>query len=219
VIDERVRIARELHDVLAHHVSVMGVQAGAARRMLDRAPDRATAPLAAIEESARSAVLELQRMLSFLRRDDEALEPFDRAPQPGLGQVARLVDDVRHAGVGVDLHTDGDLDTLPDTVHLSAYRIVQEALTNVLKHAGAPVHATVAIVRGDAAVTVEVVDDGRGPGFADQVGGTGSGLVGMRERVLLHGGEFTAGPRQGGGFHVRARLPVAERRTAPVASP
>lgn len=208
VVEERVRIARELHDVLAHHVSVMGVQAGAARHQLARAPERAAEPLAAIEASARSAVLELQRMLGFLRSDDDP-ETGDRSPQPGLGQLQRLAEDMRRAGVGVDLQVSGDVDELPDTIHLSAYRIVQEALTNVLKHAGAGTRATVEVARVPHHVAVEVADDGPGPGFADQQPGTGSGLVGMRERVALHGGAFIAGPATGGGFRVRAVLPLA----------
>ncbi len=212
VVEERVRIARELHDVLAHHVSVMGVQAGAARHQLTRAPERAAEPLAAIEASARSAVLELQRMLAFLRSDDDP-DTGDRSPQPGLGQLERLADDVRRAGVEVDLHVDADVRGLPDTIHLSAYRIVQEALTNVLKHAGQGTRATVEVTRAPHHVAVEVADDGPGPGFSDQQPGTGSGLVGMRERVALHGGAFVAGPATGGGFRVRAVLPLAGVRS------
>lgn len=207
VVEERVRIARELHDVLAHHVSVMGVQAGAARHVLHRDPARAAEPLAAIESSARSAVVELQRMLAFLRSDDDE-RGGDRAPQPGLGQLDRLVDDVRRAGLEVDLRVEGDVHALPDTVHLSAYRIVQESLTNVLKHAGPRTRATVWVHRGADRVEVEVVDDGRGPRDGDGTG-TGSGLVGMRERVGLHGGSLEIGPRPDGGFRVRASLPLA----------
>lgn len=219
VVEERVRIARELHDVLAHHVSVMGVQAGAARHQLARAPERAAEPLAAIEASARSAVLELQRMLAFLRNDDDP-DSGDRSPQPGLGQLPHLIDDVGRAGVDVDLRVTDDLDDLPDTIHLSAYRIVQEALTNVLKHAGAGTRATVEVARAPHHLAVEVADDGPGPGFSDQSPGSGSGLVGMRERVALHGGAFVAGPATGGGFRVRAVLPLTgAHREAPSGAP
>lgn len=210
VIEERLRIARELHDVLAHHVSVMGVQAGAARRVLSRQPEQARAALAGIEQSSRQAVVELQRMLGFLRSDDLETEPaVDRSPQPGLLHLEQLVADVRAAGLPVDLQVEGHVTDLPTALDLSAYRIIQEALTNTLKHGGEAATAQVTVRRSPAALEIQVEDDGLGPGFAEQRA-DGKGLVGMRERVGLAGGELETGPRAGGGFRVQARLPLLE---------
>lgn len=202
---ERGRIARELHDVVAHHVSVMVVQAGAARRVLVAHPDQATEALASVEAVGRQALDELRRVLGVLRSVPAADGTDDRAPQPGLDAVALLAEQVREAGLPVDVQVEGDVRPLPVGVDLSAYRIVQEALTNALKHAG-PARASVTLRYGADGVELEVVDDGRG---AASPAGNGHGLLGMRERVELFGGELKVGPRPGGGYAVRARLPVA----------
>jgi signal transduction histidine kinase len=201
VLEERVRIARELHDVLAHHVSVMGVQAGAARRVLLTQPDTATDLLSSIEASSRSAVVELQRLLGLLR---QAGDVDAGGPQPNLDGLTELAEQVREAGL--DVHLDLDAAEIPPAVALSAYRIVQEALTNTLKHAGTGHRADVQVRRRPSSLEVVVVDDGRGPAGEDTAG---HGLVGMRERVLLHGGELKAGRRTGApGFEVRAWFPL-----------
>jgi signal transduction histidine kinase len=236
VLDERVRIARELHDVVAHHVSVMGVQAGAARRVLDRRPDEVPTLLASIEESSRQAVRELAQMLGLLRRADAtgteggddgsgpAAEPDgDRPgtgprvsdPQPTLGRLDALATQMREAGLDVVTDLDGaDLAALalPPAVALSGYRIVQEALTNTLKHAGRGTTARVAVTRHAGAIEVVVSDDGNPRGTPAT--GSGHGLVGMRERVALVGGELRVG-RRGGGYEVRAWLPLDGRPQAP----
>jgi signal transduction histidine kinase len=206
VLDERVRIARELHDVVAHHVSLMGVQAGAARRVLTRQPDKAEEALTAIEATSRQAVAEMHRLLGFLRREDE-LDSL--APQPSLRQLDHLIAQIRDAGLPVDLTIDGDVRSVPPSVDLSAYRIVQEALTNTLKHAG-PARAVVNVHYGETGLDIEVMDDGRGsPSFSNGNGAhQGNGLVGMRERVGLIGGAFEAGFHAGVGFSVRAHLPI-----------
>ena len=205
VFDERVRIARELHDVVAHHVSVMGVQAGAARLVMEREPVKAAEALAGVESSSRQAVVELHRLLGFLRREGDE---DDLAPQPGLRQLDDLVAQMADAELAVDLRVDGDPRPLPSTVELSAFRIVQEALTNTLKHAGVS-KAQVRLCYRPGEVEVEVVDDGRGDRGAP-AGSGGHGLIGMRERVGLHGGRLTTGPRAGGGFAVQATFPVGE---------
>jgi signal transduction histidine kinase len=204
---ERARIARELHDVVAHHVSVMVVQAGGARRSLDRSPDRAREALTTIEETGRDALNEMRRLLGMLR---EAIgEEEGRTPQPRVRELGRLVDQMRDAGLDVDLRVEGDPVGVPPGVDLSVYRIVQEALTNTLKHAG-PARALVRIGYSKDRVDIEVVDDGRGA--AATASGPyardgGHGLVGMRERVAIFGGDVRVGPRQGGGFAVNASLP------------
>ena len=199
VLEERVRIARELHDVVAHHVSVMGVQAGAARLVIDRDPDKAKAALSAIERSSREAVVELQRLLGFLRRPGD-----DLAPAPGLSELPRLAASM--GALAVDVHVEGEARSLPPTVDVSAYRILQEALTNTLKHAAAS-RADVRVRYGADELEVEVVDDGRaGVGATPRPGG--HGLIGMRERVALHGGQLSAGPLDGGGYRVLVTLPL-----------
>jgi signal transduction histidine kinase len=202
VVEERARIARELHDVIAHNVSMIVVQAGAERRVLDGASASTHEVLQTIEQIGRSALTEMRRLLGMLRSDaDDAL-----APQPGLGDVPRLVTQVREAGLPVDLRIDGERRELPVGIELSAYRIVQEALTNALKHAG-EAHAAVRIRYGDDSLELEIVDDGAEE--ANRLAGGGHGLVGMRERVALYGGRFDASPNPGGGFVVRAKLPIA----------
>lgn len=211
IAEERGRIARELHDVVAHHVSVMTVQASAAQRTLARNPDAAREAMAAVESTGRAALVEMRRMVGVLRADDER-EAL--CPQPGLAELPSLVEQVRDAGLGVDLGVEGTVRALEAGVDLVAYRIVQEALTNCLKHAG-PAHARVAVRYAPAAVHISVHDDGRGaaPGSLDSNSDgatrTGHGLHGMRERVALYGGTLSVGPARGGGFTVSAVLPSA----------
>jgi signal transduction histidine kinase len=198
---ERARIARELHDVVAHSVSVMVVQAQAGPRLLGD-PDQADAAFRSIEASGREALVELRRLLGILRTPNEhaAVDP-----QPGLGSLGSLVDQVREAGLPVAVHVEGEESPLPRGIDLSAYRIVQEALTNTLKHAGTA-RADVVVRYGPTALELEVADDGRGA--HDSANGIGHGLIGMRERVALYGGTLRAGARPGGGYEVRARLPL-----------
>jgi signal transduction histidine kinase len=199
---ERNRIARELHDVVAHNVSVIAVQAGAARIASKDRPDQATETLGLIERTARETLAEVRTVLGVLRKADQ--QGPGRGPQPTLAQVDALVVQARKAGLSLQARVQGNLDALPAMVDLAAYRIVQEALTNVMKHApGARVHLLVD--RGDRAIDLVVVDDG--PGAPPNPSG-GQGLIGMRERAALVGGHLTAGPALGGGFRVQARLPV-----------
>jgi signal transduction histidine kinase len=200
VAHERARIARELHDVIAHSVSVMTVQAGAARLLLDEDPQRAVEPLLAVEETGRQALTEMRRLLGVLRGDSD--EPT-LAPQPGLEDLPALATTIREAGLEVAMAVEGGQRPLPAGVELAAYRILQEALTNSLKHAGAA-RAQVTVRYAPESVLLEVRDDGRMP----PADGHGHGLLGMRERAALYGGELDAGPLPGGGFAVRARLPV-----------
>ncbi|WP_130335117.1 sensor histidine kinase [Micromonospora kangleipakensis] len=203
VADERRRIARELHDVVAHHVSVMGVLATGARRVLRRDPDTADEAIATIEETSRATLREMRRLLDVLRTDAEPAA--DLAPQPGLAGIEALVEQVREAGLPVTVRVDGRPGPMEEGVALTVYRIVQEALTNALKHAGAAT-ALVRLTFADGSLAVEVTDTGRGPGPApDRIG---HGLVGMRERVALYGGVLRTGPRPGGGFRVYARIPL-----------
>lgn len=210
VQNERVRVARELHDVLAHHVSVMGVQAGAARRVLERSPEQAADAMRSIEEASRTAVAELHRLLGFLHREGDIDE--GTAPQPSLRRVDALITQMRAAGLDVKLQVEGLPPSLPAVVDLSAYRVVQEALTNTLKHAGPGASATVTLAYENDELRVEVVDDGRGrqpSALGAVVAGAGRGLVGMRERVGLTGGALTVGRRFDGGFGVAATFPLA----------
>ena len=208
VLDERVRIARELHDVVAHHVSVIGIQAGAARRVMGRRPEQAQEILSAIEASSRQAVDELHRLLGFLRR---AEQPDERSPRPDLTRLDELVAHAAEGGLSVELVVDGERRSLPATLELSAYRVIQEALTNALKHSGGT-RATVRLDYQPAALEIDVVDDGE-DGAAQQRQETGGlGLIGMRERVGLHGGELRAGPREHGGFGVHASFPLNGQR-------
>jgi len=202
VVEERARIARELHDVVAHAVSVIAVQSGSLRRRLRHERPAEAEELRAIEETARQALGDMRRMLGLLRTDEDGLA---LTPQPGLDQVDRLVEKVRETGLAVEVAVEGERRPLPPGVDLAAYRIVQESLTNVLKHAG-PAHARVALRYDDRELALEITDDGRGPGPG--VNGGGHGLVGMRERVALYGGSLDAAPAPGGGFQVRARLPT-----------
>jgi len=201
VLEERVRIARELHDVVAHHVSLMGVQAGAARRVLPSDPTKSEEMLNAIEITSREAVTELHRLLGFLRREEED----GLAPQPSLQQIDALLTQMQDAGLPVTLTIEGEPRPLPPGVDLSAFRIVQEALTNTLKHAG-PARANVAIRYADRALEIEVSDDGIGALTASSP--AGNGMLGMRERVGLLGGWLDIGPQPGAGFRVQASLPL-----------
>lgn len=201
VADERARLARELHDVIAHAVTTMVVQAEAGQAMLERKPERAHDAFGSIMSSGRQALGELRRMLGLLH---EGGERGSTAPQPGLTELEALVEELRGVGLAVDLTVEGEPRPLPGGVDLSAYRIVQEALTNTLKHA-ANARARVTVRYQPDGVELEVVDDGRANGRAP---GGGHGIAGMRERVRLYGGTFEAGRRDGGGFAVRARLPA-----------
>lgn len=202
VAEERARIARELHDILAHSVSVMVVQAEAAEEMLDRnLPERAREPLSKIQETGRGALADMRRMLGILRRHDA--QPA-LVPQPGIANLELLLAKVRESGLPVELVVEGEPSTLPPGIDLSAFRIVQEALTNSLKYAG-PARARVVVRYAPEALELEVSDDGAGS--ANGAHG-GHGLVGMRERVALFGGELHAGPAPDRGYVVRARLPL-----------
>jgi signal transduction histidine kinase len=207
VIDERARIARELHDVVAHGVSVMVVQAGAARSMLPEEDDATRAQLQSIEGIGRQALTEMRHMLEMLRDDAElALEPL-----PGIGQLDALVAAARDANLPVEVRIDGEPHPLPPGIDLTAYRIVQEALTNAIKHAG-PATAHVTVRYCADALELEVSDDGAGAPSANG-NGAGHGLIGMRERTALYGGELRVGPRDdGAGYLVRVRLPVASEQ-------
>jgi signal transduction histidine kinase len=221
--EERALIASELHDVVTHNVSVMIVQAGAARQVLAADPAEATAALLAVEASGRAAMTELRHLLGLLSPvgigagpvagpgPDGAEAGQDLSPQPGLGQLQPLIDRLTAAGLPVELQVGGAPRALPPGLDLAAYRVVQEALTNVLKHAGKP-RTTVRLDYREAELVVEVADAGRpipaaGPA-SSTVPGSGRGLLGLRERIALYGGELDAGPRPGGGWVVRARLPV-----------
>jgi signal transduction histidine kinase len=208
VAEERTRIARELHDVVAHHVSMMVVQAEAGPVVVERDPSRATGAFDSISVTGRQALVELRRLLGVLRGSGDAAPSL--APQPGLAEVPALVEQVGRTGLAVELVVEGEPCPLPAGVDLSAYRIVQEALTNAVRHAG-PGRARVLVRYREHDLELQVTDDGNGTDAAGPVG-VGQGLVGMRERVNLFGGELHAGPRPGGGFAVAARLPIGGGR-------
>jgi signal transduction histidine kinase len=201
VVEERARIARELHDAIAHDVSMMVVQAGAERRVLDGKGGTTQEVLETIERIGRGSLTEMRRLVGMLRSDEG--EPL--APQPGLDDLPTLVRQVREAGLPVELEVEGERRGLPVGIELSAYRIVQEALTNALKHAG-EAHASVRVSYGPDSLELEIVDDGTGE--PQPVSRGGHGLVGMRERVALYGGRLDAGRRPSGGFAVRVLLPI-----------
>jgi signal transduction histidine kinase len=232
--EERLRIARELHDVLAHSLSVVTVQAGVGRRVGAARPAEALRALRSVEEASRGALDELRRLLCLLRGDDEPDEPGTIAadagtpgplpaltPMPGLGDLDSLVAMVRKAGIPVRVDLTGDVTALPPAAALTAYRIVQEALTNVVRHAPGA-EAAVQIGIGLAGVRIRVTDTGRdrdaGPAdLANRDGTAGHGIAGMRERVTIFGGALDAGPLPGGGFQVAAFLPVASIEAGQVA--
>jgi len=218
VTEERARIARELHDVVAHRVSLMTVQAGAAKAVAAENPEGARQAMGAVEEAGRQALEELRHLLGVLRPDTD---PDGLVPQPGLKELPRLVQQIRGAGLEVSLAADGVPAELPARVDLFAYRIVQEALTNVLKHAGPGAHTQVQLGADSSGIVIEVLDDGHGgsegsesaggrqpDGSDPQIRRTGHGIVGMRERARLLGGTLDARPRPGGGFRVVAHLPI-----------
>jgi signal transduction histidine kinase len=208
VAAERTRIARELHDVIAHSVGVMVVQAGAAEQMIPIAPERATTAVRSVQECGRQALTDLRRLLGVLRPDGE--DAGELAPQPGLGDVPELLDRLDAAGLAVRLTSSGTVRPLAPGVDLAAYRIVQEGLTNVLKHAGAT-GAFLDVRYDDDGVGIEIRNAAGEPTVRRRVDGAGHGLVGMRERALMCGGSFAAGPEDGGGFAVRVRLPAQAR--------
>jgi signal transduction histidine kinase len=204
VEEERSRIARELHDVIAHHVSAIVVQAGAGAQVAQHDPERAGEVLGFIQETGREALAEMRTMLNVLRSSDEL--GTDRAPQPSLAHIERLLNQIRAAGLPVTLQMEGSVRPLLNALDVSAYRIVQEALTNTLKHAG-PAHAHVLVRYLPDALELEISDDGRRRPRTPNTAGAGRGLIGMRERAALFGGELVAEPAPGQGFVVRAHLP------------
>jgi signal transduction histidine kinase len=201
VSEERLRIAQDLHDVVAHSMGVIAVQAGVGAHVIESDPAEAKKSLEAISMTSRTTLTEIRRMLGVLRDDARA----EYAPAPGLGDLERLVQQVSGAGVDSQVTWEGTRIELPPSIDLTAYRIVQESLTNALKHGGTNVHVDVTIRYEPEALAVEVVDDGRGINGRSNSGG--HGLLGMRERVSVFGGSFEAGPRSGGGFRVAVRLP------------
>jgi signal transduction histidine kinase len=205
VAEERARIARELHDIVAHAVSVMVLQVGAVRHKLPETLEEDSDALRGVERAGRTALAEMRRLLGAMRDDGE--EP-ELAPQPGLDSLDNLLESIGRAGLRVRLHVDGDAFPLPRAIDLSAYRIVQEGLTNALKHARAS-HADVTVRYGPDELRIEVRDDGEGGSTSD---GLGHGLVGIRERVKIYGGEMTAGTATDGGFILRTRLPFGGDR-------
>jgi len=227
---ERTRIASELHDVVTHNVSVMIVQAGAARQVLNESPDDARAALLAVEASGRAAMTELRHLLGLLSPPpgpgtgadaDGGMAEAELTPQPGLQQLRPLIDRVTAAGLPVELQISGGLHDLPPGLDLAAFRVVQEALTNVIKHAG-QARANVRLERSDTDLIVNVADTGRPGPAGRQVpappavpSGAGRGLMGLRERIALYGGELDAAPRPGGGWRVRARFPLEPAEAGP----
>ncbi|MGW2523065.1 sensor histidine kinase [Streptomyces sp. NPDC001617] len=216
VAEERLRIARDLHDVVAHHIALVNVQAGVAAHVMDKRPDQAKEALAHVREASRSALNELRATVGLLRQSGDPEAPTE--PAPGLARLDELVGTFRSAGLHVEVARADHGTTLPAAVDLAAYRVIQEALTNVQKHAGIEAKAEVSVVRVGPNIEVTVLDNGTGEdtapdGEADN--GGGHGLLGMRERVTALRGTLTTGPRYGGGFRVHAILPVKTRSRAP----
>ncbi|MEU5535892.1 histidine kinase [Streptomyces sp. NPDC020362] len=211
VAEERLRIARDLHDVVAHHIALVNVQAGVAAHVMDKRPDQAKEALAHVREASRSALNELRATVGLLRQSDDPEAPTE--PAPGLSRLDELAGTFRNAGLPVQVARTDHGTALPAAVDLAAYRIIQEALTNAQKHAGPDARAEVSVVRVGPHIEVTVLDDGGGAGGEPGAGG-GHGLLGMRERVTALGGTLTTGPRYGGGFRVHAILPVKTRTTA-----
>jgi signal transduction histidine kinase len=212
---ERLRIARELHDIVAHSIGIIAIQAGSGRSVFDARPDQARDALAAIEATSRETLSGLRRMVTGLRRAEPGPGPWQATlgPAPGLADIERLVATALGAGVRVDVDWRGSREPLPADIDLSAFRIIQEAVTNVIRHAGTG-QCQVCIEQWDGQLSIEVTDSGRGGTAA----GTGYGITGMRERAALLGGDFSAGPRNGGGFRVAARLPVPAPAPAPASA-
>lgn len=223
VAEERLRIARDLHDVVAHHIALVNVQAGVAAHVMDKRPDQAKEALAHVRDASRSALNELRATVGLLRQSGDPEAPTE--PAPGLAVLGELVNTFRNAGLPVEVACTDPENPLPAAVDLAAYRVIQEALTNVRKHAGTDAKAEVSVVRVGATVEITVLDNGRGRARAGErsltderagraagdADGGGHGLIGMRERVTAFGGTLTAGPRYGGGFRVHAILPVKAR--------
>ena len=207
VTDERARITRELHDIIGHTLNLIVVQASAAQKVIGSRPDRAAESLNTIETTARQSLSDMERMLGILRPPEDEAPPY--GPQPSLGQVDSLAEQFTDAGLPVAVNVSGEPHKLPTSLDLSAYRIVQEALTNALKHAG-PARSRVAISYLADKLELDIVDDGQGSGDDGHVAGGGQGLIGMRERVSLFGGELDVGPAAEGGFRVHASLPFEE---------
>ncbi|WP_434588674.1 sensor histidine kinase [Streptomyces sp. A5-4] len=210
VAEERLRIARDLHDVVAHHIALVNVQAGVAAHVMDKRPDQAKEALAHVREASRSALNELRATVGLLRQSGDPEAPT--APAPGLAVLDELLETFRNAGLAVEVaRPDKEVAApLPAAVDLAVYRIIQEALTNVRKHAGAGAKAEVSVVRVGSSAEVTVLDNGTGPGEGPTEG-SGHGLIGMRERVGALGGVLTTAPRYGGGYRVHAILPVEGR--------
>ncbi|MEU2383781.1 sensor histidine kinase [Streptomyces sp. NPDC012461] len=216
VAEERLRIARDLHDVVAHHIALVNVQAGVASHVMDKRPDQAKEALAHVREASRSALDELRATVGLLRQSGDPEAPTE--PAPGLDRLDELAGTFRSAGLHVEVARDIRDTTLPATVDTAAYRIVQEALTNVQKHAGTGARAEISVVRVGPNIEITVLDDGTDESPAPAPGG-GHGLLGMRERVTALRGTLTTGPRYGGGFRVHAILPVQTRTTAAADGP
>ncbi|OEU94405.1 sensor histidine kinase [Streptomyces oceani] len=216
VAAERARIARELHDVVAHNVSVMVVQADGAAYVLDQAPEQTSQALETISGTGRQTLAEMRRLLGVLRSGEGTKESEEYVPQPGMEQLTELVDQVRGTGLSVNFHISGTPRALPSSVELTAYRVVQEALTNSRKHGGPDVGAQVRLTYGEEELALLAEDDGRGAQRElYEVGGEdgrGHGLIGMRERIGMVGGQLEAGPRPGGGFRISAVLPLRNAR-------
>ncbi|MEU6146719.1 sensor histidine kinase [Streptomyces sp. NPDC047081] len=208
VAEERLRIARDLHDVVAHHIALVNVQAGVAAHVMDKRPDQAKEALAHVREASRSALNELRATVGLLRQSGDPEAPTE--PAPGLSRLDELVGTFRSAGLHVEVARADHGTTLPAAVDLAAYRVIQEALTNVQKHAGMEAKAEVSVVRVGPNVEITVLDNGSGEDDDPENGG-GHGLLGMRERVTALRGTLTTGPRYGGGFRVHAILPVKTR--------
>ncbi|MGJ5897499.1 sensor histidine kinase [Streptomyces sp. V2] len=206
VAEERLRIARDLHDVVAHHIALVNVQAGVAAHVMDKRPDQAKEALAHVREASRSALNELRATVGLLRQSGDPEAPTE--PAPGLGRLDELADTFRNAGLKVEVARADQDTTLPAAVDLAAYRVIQEALTNVQKHAGGDAKAEVSVVRVGPNVEITVLDNGAPPEDRPGESGGGHGLLGMRERVTALRGTLTTGPRYGGGFRVHAILPV-----------
>lgn len=206
VAEERLRIARELHDVVAHGMSLIAVQAGVANHVVAQQPQEAARALSSIEATSRQALREMRRLLGVLRDADGGRDGPELAPAPGLADLPELVERTRRAGIQVDIEANGDIVDLPPGIELTGYRIVQEALTNVVRHSGAD-RCRVVVVREPDALHIDVTDNGSGLGDPDQPE-RGAGIAGMRERVGLYGGELHVGPQPEGGYRVTARIPV-----------
>jgi signal transduction histidine kinase len=214
---ERLRIARELHDVVAHSMSMINIQAGVAAHVLDTQPEQAAKALAAIKEASREGLQELRAILNVLRRVDEA--ESDRVPAPRMAQLEALAAATTQAGLPTELAVSSEVAGMSPAMELAVYRIVQESLTNVLRHAGPDVRAKVDVSVGAQSVIVTVEDDGRGPATLEFHDGSGTGIAGMRERTAAFGGTLEAGPRPGGGWRVRAEMPLSPADTTSDRSP